>query len=116
MKRLAAALAAFLTFACVQPLPARAATRHVMVLNQGNSAIFYLRVGASGTARWSVDLLGYTGVIDVGRGEDVSVDVDDASCTYDLQATYADGTTQIAPGIDLCSTDRVSFYEALPAR
>ena len=111
----ARALAALCCIAFLPALPARAATRHVLILNQGNAAIFYLRIGSAANARWSPDLLGYNGVIDVGRGEDVSVDVDESACTYDLQATYGDGTTQIAPGIDLCATDRVSFYQSLPA-
>jgi hypothetical protein len=100
----------------MSPLPARAAERHVLVLNQGNSAIFYLRIGSASNAKWSADLLGYSGVIDVGRGEDVMVDIDDATCTYDLQATYGDGTTQIDPGIDLCETDRISFFESPPSQ
>jgi hypothetical protein len=109
--------AAMLLFASSPALPARAAPHHVVVLNQGNSAIFYLRVGNASNAKWSADLLGYDGVIDVGRGQDVVLDIDDtSSCTYDLQATYADGSTQIAPGVDLCSTERVSFFESLPSR
>lgn len=116
MRRAAyAVLSALVALASVQALPARAATRHVLVLNQGNAAIFSLRVGSAASARWSADLLGYTGVIDVGRGEDVTIDVDETTCTYDVQAVYGDGTTQIAPGVDLCSTDRVSFFQPLPA-
>ena len=114
--RIAHALLA--TFAAVALLaaPARASTRRVLVLNQGNAAIIYLRIGSVASATWSADLLGYDDAIDVGRGMDVAVDVDENACTYDLQATYDDGTTQIAPGVDLCSTDRVSFYESLPGR
>ncbi|HTA40359.1 MAG TPA: hypothetical protein VK760_14845 [Candidatus Acidoferrales bacterium] len=97
-------------------VPARASTRRVLVLNQGNAAIMYLRVGSAANAKWSADLLGYDDAIAVGRGMDVAIDVDDTTCTYDLQATYDDGTTQVAPSVDLCSTDRVSFYEPLPGR
>lgn len=108
------ALVATATAVALLVAPARASTRRVLVLNQGNSAIMYLRIGNAQNAKWSADLLGYAGAIDVGRGMDVTVDVDDTACTYDLQATYGDGTTQIAPAVDLCSTDRVSFYEPLP--
>ena len=106
------------TFAAAALLaaPARASARRVLVLNEGNAAIMYLRIGSVATARWSADLLGYDDAIDVGRGMDVTFDVDETACTYDLQATYDDGTTQIAPAVDLCSTDRVSFYESLPGR
>jgi hypothetical protein len=110
------ALVAMMIAASLLALPARASTRRVLVLNQGNSAIMYLRIGSAASSKWSADLLGYDDAIDVGRGIDVTVDVDDNACTYDLQATYGDGTTQIAPGVDLCSTDRVSFYEPLPSR
>ncbi len=109
------AFAAAFAAATLLAVPARASTRRVLVLNQGNAAIMYLRIGSVATAHWSSDLLGYDDAIDVGRGMDVTVDVDDNACTYDLQATYDDGTIQIAPGVDLCSTDRVSFYESLPA-
>jgi hypothetical protein len=105
------------TFAALALLavPARASARRVLVLNQGNTAIMYLRIGSAATAKWSADLLGYDDAIDVGRGADVTIDVDDTACTYDLQATYGDGTTQVAPAVDLCSTERVSFYEPLPS-
>lgn len=102
--------------AALLAVPARASARRVLVLNQGNAAIMYLRVGSAANAKWSADLLGYDDAIDVGRGMDVTIDVDDNACTYDLQATYGDGTTQVAPAVDLCSTDRVSFYEPLPGR
>ena len=116
MKHFTRALAATLALIFFPAPPARASARQILVLNAGNSAIFYLRIGNASTARWSADLLGYAGVIDVGRGEDVAMDVDAPTCTYDLQATYGDGTTQVAPSIDLCTTDRVSFYESLPGR
>jgi hypothetical protein len=115
VRRFARVLAASLLAAASIALPARASARRVLVLNQGNSAILYLRVGSAASSQWSADLLGYAGAIDVGRGVDVTIDVDDATCTYDLQATYGDGTTQVAPAVDLCSTDRVSFYEPLPS-
>jgi hypothetical protein len=116
VNRSARALVAMVIAAALLALPARASARRVLVLNQGNSAIMYLRIGSAANSKWSSDLLGYDDAIDVGRGMDVTVDVDDGTCTYDLQATYGDGTTQIAPGVDLCSTDRVSFYEPLPSR
>jgi hypothetical protein len=114
MRLLRVFVAAFVA-AALLAVPARAAMRRVLVLNQGNAAIMYLRIGSMASARWSADLLGYDDAIDVGRGMDVTVDVDENACNYDLQATYDDGTTQIAPAVNLCSTDRVSFYESLPA-
>jgi hypothetical protein len=114
--RISRALLATVASIALLAAPARATTRRVLVLNQGNAAIMYLRIGSVSSAKWSADLLGYDDAIDVGSGKDVTVDVDENACTYDLQATYDDGTTQIAPGVDLCSTDRVSFYESLPGR
>lgn len=115
MRLLAFAFAALLALVSTAA-PARAVARLVLVLNQGNSAIFHLRVGSAADAKWSPDLLGFDGVIDVGRGQEVSVDIDESACTVDLQAVYADGTSQIAPAVDLCTTDRVSFYQGLPTR
>ena len=88
--------------------PAAAANRSVLVLNGGNEAIFTLRVGHSATNAWSDDLLGFASVVDVGRGVDVTIDVDPAVCTYDLTATYGDGHTQMQT-VDLCTVDRVRF-------
>jgi hypothetical protein len=113
--RIARVLVVTFAAALLLAVPARASTRRVLVLNQGNSAIMYLRIGSVASARWSADLLGYDDAIDVGRGMDVTVDVDENACTYDLQATYDDGTTLIAPAVNLCSTDRVSFFESLPS-
>jgi hypothetical protein len=114
--RTARALLVTIAAAALLIAPARASARRVLVLNQGNAAIMFLRIGSASNAKWSADLLGYDGAIDVGRGMDVSIDVDESACTYDVQATYGDGTVQIAPAVDLCSTDRVSFYEPLPGR
>jgi hypothetical protein len=110
------AVAVAVALAWLPALPAAAATRHVLVLNAGNAAILYLRIGSAASSRWSADLLGYAGAIDVGRAEDVAIEVDETACTYDLQAVYDDGTVQIAPGVDLCATDRVSFFQPLPQR
>jgi len=86
-----------------------AAGRRVLVVNQGNEAIFALRIGHLDGARWSGDLLAFDQVIDVSRGSDVSVDIDPAACVYDVQATYGDGDTQALRDIDLCRIDRLSF-------
>jgi hypothetical protein len=98
------------------PFVAAAAPKRLQILNQGNAAILYVRIGNAAGARWGPDLLGYAGAIDVGRGVDVTVDLDDATCTYDVSATFDDGTTQIAPAVNLCTTDRVSFYQPLPVK
>jgi hypothetical protein len=89
--------------------PAGAATQRILMLNQGNEAIFALRVGHASAAAWSGDLLAFDQVIDVSGGTDVSVDVDPSTCVYDVVATYGDGHTEIMRDVDLCQTQRLSF-------
>jgi len=113
--RFARIVAAGLAIAAL-PLCAAATPKHLQILNQGNAAILYLRVGSAENARWGPDLLGYNGAIEVGRGVDVTVDLDGSTCTYDIAATFDDGSTQIDPAVDLCATDRVSFSQSLPQR
>jgi hypothetical protein len=88
-----------------------AAMRRVVVLNQGNEAIFALRLGqttSDGTESWGDDVLGFDRVIDVGDGRELRLAVDAGACIYDMQATYGDGHA-IVQRIDLCSPQRVSF-------
>jgi hypothetical protein len=89
--------------------PAGAATMRVLMVNQGNEAIFALRVGHASAAQWSGDLLAFDQVIDVSAGTDVAVDVDPLACVYDVIASYGDGHTEILRDVDLCQTQRVSF-------
>ena len=101
------ALAFFCAVAALA-VPARAATRSIVVVNGGNEAIFTLRVGHAADNGWGADVLGFGSTIDVSSGRQLSIDVDPLVCTYDLLATYGDGHTQMQTA-DLCTVDRVRF-------
>jgi len=86
-------------------------TRTILVVNQGNEAIFALRLGHAAAVPpvWSSDVLPFDRVIEVSEGRDVTISVDPAACTADLQATYKDGHAIVVPNVDLCTADRVDF-------
>jgi hypothetical protein len=99
---------AFVLAVAALTAPAAAASKRVLVLNAGTEAIFSLRVDRGGATTPGPDVLGFAAVIDVSSGRDVSIDVDPATCSYDLVASYRDGHTQTQTA-DLCSVDRVRF-------
>jgi len=86
-------------------------TRTILVVNEGDEAIFALRLGHAATDPpvWSGDVLPFDQVIDVSEGREIKISVDPADCTADLQATYKDDHAVVVPSVDLCTTDRVNF-------
>ena len=85
-------------------------THTILVVNEGNEAIFALRLGhATEPPVWSADVLPFDQVIDVSQGREIKVSVDPAACTADLQASYKDDHAVVVQGVDLCTTDRVNF-------
>jgi hypothetical protein len=107
MKRLSPFLAIVALVATT--LCARAAAHRILIVNAGSEAIFNLRVASTGAGTWGADLLGFDGVIDVSRGQDVTFDVGSPQCTYDVLARYDDGHEQVLHGIDLCSARELRF-------
>lgn len=92
-------------------LLAALASRSVLIVNAGDDAIFALRIGHAAQSDWGDDLLGMTGVIDVSRGRTIRVRFDPATCAYDLQATYRNGTVVIKRDVNLCAVERVDFKD-----
>jgi len=92
-------------------LVATLATKQLLIVNSGDDAIFALRVGHAAAGDWGNDILGFADVIDVSRGRVVRVSFDDASCTYDLQATYRNGTVVVRRDLNLCTATRVDFKD-----
>jgi hypothetical protein len=86
-------------------------TGRILVLNAGNEPIFGLRVGDATAQRWSADLLGFDGVVEVGRGRDIAIPDADTGCSADVQAAYQDGHTVTVAGVDLCSGDGSVRFE-----
>ena len=85
-------------------------THTILVVNEGDEAIFALRFGyASDPPVWGADLLPFDGVIEVSEGRDIKIAVDPADCTADLQATYKDDHAVVVQNVDLCTAGRVNF-------
>jgi hypothetical protein len=85
-------------------------THTILVVNEGNEAIFGLRLGHQADPPvWSADMLPFDRVIEVSEGRDITVSVDPADCTADLQATYKDEHVVVVQNVDLCTADRVNF-------
>ncbi len=104
------ATVAVLVLLCAGSRAADLQTHTILVVNQGNEAIFALRFGHDTTPPvWSADLLPFDQVIDVSEARRVSVSVDPSDCTADLQAGYRDAHAVVIKDVDLCTTDRVNF-------
>ena len=88
---------------------AQANTRSVLVINAGNRPIFALRIGHATQKLWSADMLGFDRTIDVSSGVEVPIDFDPATCAYDIEATYGDGSVVVKHDVDLCSLRRLKF-------
>ncbi|MDQ2992286.1 MAG: hypothetical protein M3R30_05645 [Candidatus Eremiobacteraeota bacterium] len=109
LRPLAAILAALVVL-CAGSRAAGLQTHTLLVVNEGNEAIFALRLGHDSTPPvWSGDLLPFDRVIDVSEGRAISVSVDPADCIADLQAGYRDAHAIVLKDVDLCTTDRVNF-------
>jgi hypothetical protein len=94
------------------PAVSQSATRRLLVLNEGNEAIFSLRIGepaAKNNETWSDDLLSFDRVIDVSEAQELDIALDPSTCRYDIQATYRDNHTVIQHNINLCHTQRITF-------
>lgn len=108
-----AVLGLFAAVALVSAAGSRAAglsTHRILVVNEGNEAIFSLRLGHDTPPPvWSSDVLPFDEVIDVSQGREIVVGVDPANCTADLQATYRDDHAVVVKDVDLCTADRVDF-------
>jgi len=97
------------------PSPAVTSTptmRHILVLNEGNEAIFNLRIGqpgGNGSEVWSDDLLSFDRVIDVSEAQELDIALDPSTCRYDVEAVYRDGHIVMRHGIDVCHVQRITF-------
>lgn len=109
LRPLAAIVATFVLL-CAGSRAADLHSHALLVVNQGNEAIFALRIGHdTDPPAWSDDMLPFDQVIDVSEGREISVSVDPANCVADLQAGYRDAHAIVIKGVNLCTTDRVNF-------
>ncbi len=84
------------------------ADRHVTIINNTGSTITRFYGSNAGSNSWEEDILG----ADVlAPGQRVSINFDDGSgyCTFDFKAQFADGSSSVENGVDVCTTGAVTF-------
>lgn len=82
--------------------------RRVTIINNTGATITRFYGSNAGTNAWEEDVLG----ADVlAPGAQVSVDFNDGSgyCTFDFKAQFADGSSSVETGVDVCTTGSVTF-------
>ena len=82
--------------------------RNVTIINNTGATITRFYGSNAGTNSWQQDVLG----ADVlAPGSQVSVDFNEGSgyCTFDFKAEFADGSSRVETGVDVCTTGSVTF-------
>lgn len=95
--------AAFACAALLSVAAASAADHRVLVLNAAESPIFAVRIGHAEENAWGPDLLPFNDVVDVSRGRELRLPPDLTDCSYDVSATFGDGTSVVLRDVDLCT-------------
>lgn len=101
------ALAVAMAAACAAQ--ACATTRTVLILNAGDEPILSVRIGHAAQHAWSADLLAFDQAIEVSSGAEVPIVFNPVTCSYDVQATYEDGSVAVKRNVDLCSANHMKF-------
>lgn len=79
-------------------------------INAASLPVYAIRIGHHATGAWSDDLLGPTGVVDVGDSQRLQVHLQD-TCWYDIRFEYRDRPAGELDDVDLCSATRVFLKE-----
>lgn len=83
------------------------ANRHVTVYNTSYTTITHFYGSRVGASTWEEDILG-SSVIPAGAAVDINFDDGTGACYFDFKAVFADGSTAVEQGIDVCSTSSVT--------
>ena len=81
--------------------------RHVTVYNASYSTITHFYGSQVGASTWEEDILG-SAVIPSGGVVDINFDDGTGACLFDFKAVFADGSTAVEQGIDVCRTSSVT--------
>lgn len=82
--------------------------RHVLVVNNSDATVTQFYGSNSGAQSWQEDILG-TDTLPSGSSVNVNFDDGTGACSYDFKAVFADGTSAVESGIDVCSTSQVTI-------
>lgn len=83
------------------------ANRHVTVYNASGVTITNFYGSNVGASTWEEDILG-SSVIPPGVSVDINFDDGTGACLFDFKAVFADGSTAVEQGIDVCRTSAVT--------
>lgn len=87
---------------------AYAAIQDFTIHNSTGQAILTLNVSPSDSNDWGPDILGVD-ILAAGESADISFDMDEEQCEWDIRVTYEDGGVGDWRGIDLCSTTDINL-------
>jgi len=82
--------------------------RHVLVVNNSGATVTRFYGSNSGAESWQEDILG-ANTLPPGASVNVNFDDGTGACSYDFKAVFADGTSAVESGVDVCATSRVTI-------
>ena len=84
------------------------ARQNFTINNQTGHVLTTLNVSASNTDSWGPDILGRD-VLANGESAEISFERGETQCQWDIRATYDDGGTTDARGVNLCEVATVNL-------
>ena len=82
--------------------------RTVLVVNNSGYTVTQFYGSNSGASTWQEDILG-ANTLPPGGSVNVNFDDGTGACTFDFKAIFADGTSVVETGIDVCATSQVTI-------
>ena len=82
--------------------------RHVLVVNNSDATVTRFYGSNSGTQSWQEDILG-ADTLAPGASLNVNFDDGTGACTFDFKVVFADGTSAVESGVDVCTTSQVTI-------
>lgn len=89
-------------------LISRYAVYSFQLTNGQSKSLYYFYASPSNVDSWEEDILGSNTLSPNETGR-ISIDDNQASCSYDFKAVFSDGSSSIHYGIDVCDLSRYTF-------
>lgn len=84
------------------------ADRNVTIINNTGATISRFYGSNAGSDSWEEDILG-ADVLPAGSRVNINFDDGSGYCTFDFKAEFADGSSSVERGVDVCTTGSVTF-------
>lgn len=85
-----------------------AARQDFTITNHTGHTIVTLNVSPNNDSRWGPDILGRE-VLNNGEQTEITFDRNEDQCSWDIKATYDDGTANDLRAVNLCEITEVEF-------